>query len=104
MQTTDIITKITGKKFVVDKRLQEEELSRAQETLNDLENRLRDFINEMDKKKADIVAVCSHGWPINALIALLTKSSVSKKDLGNFPRCGQLTIVENRLVKKLDFN
>ncbi len=104
VQTVEIIQKITGKKFIPDERLREEGLSRAQESINQLEERLRNFLMEMNNKNAQKVAVCSHGWPIAALISVITKNKVTKMDLSSFPRCGELTIIEGASVKTLDFN
>lgn len=104
LQTVEIIEKITGKKFVVDERLKEEGLSRAHETIIQLEERLKDFIIDMEKRKIENVAICSHGWPIAALIAILTKGNVTKMDLSCFPKCGVLTIIEDKRAKTLDFN
>lgn len=104
LQTVEIVEKITGRKFTPDERLREEELSRAGETLVQLEERLRNFTNEVKNKNIKNVAVCSHGWPIAALIAILTKNRVNKPDLSNYPRCGELTIIEGTSLKTLDFN
>lgn len=104
IQTTDIISKITGQKFIPDDRLREEGLSRAEETLEDMEARFKDFHAEMERSKYKALAICSHGWPIAALLAIITKGNVTKKDLGEFPKCGQLLIVEDKTVKTLDFN
>ncbi len=109
LQTVEIIEKITGKKFVPDERMREEGLSRAKETLIQLEERLNNFIDEMKNKNAESVAVCSHGWPIAALISILTKNRVTKFDLSCFPKCGVLTIIEVApdgisSLKTLDFN
>lgn len=104
LQTVAIIENITMNKFISDERLREEGLSRADESITELEERLKSFTSDMQKKNAGSVAVCSHGWPIAALIAILTKGNVTKMDLSCFPKCGELTIVENRTVKTLDFN
>ncbi len=104
LQTVAIISKITGKNFTRDERIREEGLSRAEETLEALEKRLKNFISEVENKNIENCAVCSHGWPIATLTALLTKGSTTKSDLGKFPKCGQLLIIENRSVKTLDFN
>src|SRR4030066_1983435 len=104
IQTTDIISKITGKIFIPDERIREEGLSRAEETLEQLEQRLKNFVNEMEKLNTTSVSVCSHGWPIAAMKALILKGYITKKDLGEFPKCGQLTIIENKNIKILDFN
>lgn len=104
LQTAKIVQNITGIKFRPDDRLREEELSRALETLGQMEERLRSFITDMHGIKAQNVAVCSHGWPIAALIAILTKNRITKKDLSCFPKCGELTVIEGTSVKTLDFN
>ncbi len=104
LQTVEIIENITGKKFIVDERLSEEGLSRAQETINQLEERLKGFVANIENNKVSSIAICSHGWPIAALIAILTKGNVTKMDLSCFPKCGELTIIENKSIKTLDFN
>jgi broad specificity phosphatase PhoE len=104
LQTVEIVEKITGKKFVVDERLREEGLSRAKESINQLEERLNCFVADMDSKNVSNIAVCSHGWPIAALIAILTKGNVTKMDLSCFPKCGVLTVIEGKSIKTLDFN
>lgn len=104
IQTVEIVERITGKKFIPDERIREEGLSRATETLEQLEERLSDFIKEMENKNTKCISVCSHGWPIAALVSILTKSYVTKYDLSNFPKCGVLTIIEGTALKTLDFN
>jgi broad specificity phosphatase PhoE len=104
MQTTEIVTKITGKIFVPDERLREESLSKGSESLEELVKRLKDFKASTENINAGSIAVCSHGWPISTLTALLIKGSVSKTDLGNFPKCGQLLIIEHKTLKTIDFN
>lgn len=104
IQTTDIISKIAGYKFTPDDRIREEGLSRAEETLEDLEIRLKDFLSEKEKSNFGAIAICSHGWPIAALLSIITKGNVTKKDLGEFPKCGQLLIIENKSLKTMDFN
>lgn len=104
VQTVEIVERVTGKKFIPDERISEEKLSRAQETLEGLETRLLSFIHEMEERQLKTVAVCSHGWPIAVLLGLLKKGYVTKIDLGKYPECGKLMIVENKIVKTLDFN
>jgi len=104
LQTVGVVERITGKIFTPDERIREEGLSRAQESLEQLEQRLRDFIGDTESKNPPCVSICSHGWPIATLAALLTKGHVAKIDLGNFPKCGQLLVIENKILKTLDFN
>ncbi|KKR11890.1 MAG: hypothetical protein UT39_C0002G0071 [Candidatus Woesebacteria bacterium GW2011_GWA1_39_21] len=104
VQTVEIVERITGKKFIYNERIKEEGLSRAEESLEQLEKRLSDFIKDVESKNAKSVAVCSHGWPIAALLGLLNKGYITKMDLAKYPECGQLITVENKTIKTLDFN
>jgi broad specificity phosphatase PhoE len=104
LQTIEIVEKITGKKFIPDARIREEGLSRANETLIQLEQRLRNFLDDINNKNVKIVAICSHGWPIAALISIITNNRVTKFDLSDYPKCGELTIIEGTALKTLDFN
>jgi len=104
LQTVEIVERITGKKFSPDERLREEGLSRASESLEQLEQRIKNFISETEGKNTHCVSVCTHGWPIAAMSAILTKGFITKGDLGKYPKCGQLLIIENKTVKTLDFN
>jgi broad specificity phosphatase PhoE len=67
IQTIDIVTKITGKIFVPDERLKEENLSKGLESLDQLVKRLKDFIRSTENNNSKIVSLCSHGWPISTL-------------------------------------
>lgn len=103
LQTAEIIQEITGKKFIIDERLSEEKISRRKESHKDLEKRLRSFLHEIKKTKAKSIAICSHGWPIAALSAIITKDAVSLKDLDNYPLSGELIIIKNKKVRKISF-
>jgi len=104
LQTVEIVEKITEKKFISDERIREEGLSRASEALTQLEQRLRNFIDEINNKNIKNVAICSHGWPIAGLISIITNNRLSKFDLSDYPKCGELTIIEGTSLKTLDFN
>ena len=104
LQTVEIVEKITGKKFISDVRLSEERVSHVKETLAQMEERLRSFLNDVKKGNPESVAICSHGWPIAALISIITKDRVTKFDLSCYPKCGVLTVIEGTSLKTLDFN
>ena len=103
IQTVEIVEKITNKKFTSDERIREEGLSSADETIVQLEERLRNFLGDVSKNAKNI-AVCSHGWPIAGLISIITNNRLTKFDLSDYPKCGELTVIEDGVLKTLDFN
>lgn len=104
IQTTDIVTKITGKVFIPDERLREEDISRAEESLEQLESRLKSFLDEIKIQDLQCVSICSHEWPIVSLIALITRGYVTRNTLSEKFKCGQLLIIDGTSLKTLDFN
>jgi len=80
-QTVEIIKEETGTAFVFDKRLTEF----YDEPLDQMVDRLKDFLKETKEKGLKEVAVCSHGEPVSALVSLLTRGSFSEADLNQFP-------------------
>lgn len=89
-QTVNIIEDNTNYKFSYDKRITEYH----KETVKEMVERLRGFLNDIDEKKYKSVAICSHGEPVSALTNLLTKGSFTEDDLGNYPKTGVVVIVE----------
>lgn len=76
--------------IVFDNRLEEEKVTRGLENLSDLEKRLKDFVSFVKSKNYKEVGICTHGWPIAALIAILKNGTVKQEDLLSYPRCGEL--------------
>ena len=104
IQTAKIITRKAKIKFETDKRIGEELINYGKETFEEFEARISGFVNELKSQKFQNIAICSHGWPIAALIALIIKDNLKKGDLGSYPKCGELIIIKNKLVEKIDFN
>jgi broad specificity phosphatase PhoE len=100
-QTTEIISKETGWKFNVDQRLHD--LNRQIETVSDMIKRVQNFWEELEQTNHQKVAICTHGYPISALIQLNTKGFVSEPMLNNYPKTGVLTIVKDKKVEPVDF-
>jgi broad specificity phosphatase PhoE len=101
-QTVEIIEKIAGKKFVYEDKLKDWNLGK--ESLEKMILRIKDFYEKLMKKNYKSVAICTHGYPINALIALATKGEATNSDLYNYPRTGVLIIIKNKKKDYLDFN
>lgn len=104
VQTAEIIEKITGKKFTIDPRIGEEMINYGKETFEEVAQRLKSFLKDLNDKNFQSVAVCSHGWPIAAMKALITKGSVEISDLGKYPPSGVLIEIKDSKVSQKDFN
>ena len=103
-QTAEIIEKITKMKFIKDARIGEEMINYGKETFNGVIDRVKDFLDQIKTKNFQRIAICSHGWPIAALVALITKGKAARNDFDDFPACGILIEIENGIVSKKDFN
>lgn len=104
VQTAEIIKKITNEEFILDSRISEEMINRKKETFEELVKRLRNFLDYVKSKKFENVAICSHGWPIAALAALITKDEVKLKDLDNYPKPGMLIEIKKKSIRVHNFN
>lgn len=99
-QTTKIITKITGFKFKKDSRLNEF----GGETFLEFTRRIKDFIDEVEKNKYQSVFICTHGAGISTIKKLLIKGKMKQRELPFYPKPGILLCIENKTVKRIDFN
>ena len=99
-QTAEIVTKITGLKFKKDKRLNE----KSGENFGDFKARVKDFIEEIEKKNYEMVMICSHGAIIAALRKMLLKKSLRITNLPFYPKTGVLMIVNGKKIEYIDFN
>lgn len=104
VQTAEIIERITNEKFILDARIGEEMINRKKETFEKLVKRLRNFLDYIESKRFEGVAICSHGWPIAVLVALITKGEAKLRDLDNYPKPGILIEIKNKSISSLDFN
>jgi len=100
LETTKIITKITGQKFKKEPRLNEFN----QETFLEFTRRIKDFLEEVDKNKYQTVVICTHGAVISTIKNLLIKGRMTRKELPFFPKPGILLCIENKKISKIDFN
>lgn len=99
-QTTAIITEIISKEFKTDSRLNEF----YNETFEELSLRVQDFVEVIEKTKAENILICTHGAIAAALKHIITEGSFSEEDLLDYPNCGELLIVKNNKTSSIDFN
>ncbi len=100
-ETANIISKITGKNFKYDKRLNENVFEPAWY----FRRRIKRLIKELESSEYERILICTHSVVIVALIKLLSGEHFTFKDFFiNSPPPGILTIIKNGKVKVLDFN
>lgn len=98
-QTVDIISKVSEKQFVFDKRLNEHFL----EPFGRLQRRLQSFLDDAEKSSYENILICTHGACIAGLIDLLLTGSIRPFNF-NYPMPGVLTIVREKSVQQISFN
>ena len=98
-QTTKIISKITGVKFKKDSRLNEF----GRETFIEFTDRIKDFLEEVEKNKYETVVICTHGAGISTIKNLLIKGRMKRIELPFYPKPGILLCIEGKKIQKIDF-
>lgn len=99
-QSNKIVSDISGLKFKKDARLNEF----SHEEFDNLVERLESFIGEMEKKGYKNIVICTHGAVIAGLKNILVGSEYEKSELVDYPTPGVLTIIEDKIIKEIDFN
>lgn len=102
-QTTEIVTRITGKEFITDQRIGEELLTHGRETYEEMVSRFSDFVSEMEINSDEVITICTHGWPISILTNLITKGEMKKEWLDNIIKPGELIIIKDGKVEIKSF-
>lgn len=100
-QTSGIVSKIIGKKFIFDDRLTEYNL----ESQASLEERLKSLLSKIEEKGYEKIAICTHGAVISVLIAQIASTQSSTKyDIYNYPDPGVLVIIQDKNLQEINFN
>lgn len=99
-QTVDIVAPITGAEFVFDDRIGDYS---DNEPMDKFKARIKSFIDEVKETGATNVLICSHGFPIAAMIDRITKGEIGES-LEGYPKPGVLVEIKNSEVKCVDFN
>ena len=112
-QTVEIVSKVTGKKFMTDTRINElmeppPSINASDypytETLDDMTKRVKDFLKDLDKRKIESVLVATHGGIIAAIKHLVVNGKFERDSLPDFPPPGVLTVIKGKKVEEIDFN
>ncbi|MBI2430813.1 MAG: histidine phosphatase family protein [Candidatus Levybacteria bacterium] len=99
-QTAAIVTKKTGKKFTFDKRLNEYN----EESFNDLRDRVKDFLQYIEKSNYQSVLICTHGAVIAAIKNLVLRNKFTLFQLYDYPKTGVLLVIKDGKIEEIDFN
>lgn len=99
-QTSQIITQITGKTFIFDKRLNED----YHETVAEVRVRVESFLKEMELISQHHIIICTHGAIIAAIKNLLIHKKFVTRMLLDYPQPGELLIIEGMNVRTINFN
>jgi broad specificity phosphatase PhoE len=99
-QTVEIISHINGKQFSFDARLSEYYL----ETFDELLQRVKEFLEEIESSTYKAVVICTHGAVIAILKNLIIKGKASESDLLDFPKTGVLIEIKGERIKEIDCN
>lgn len=97
-QTTHIIEGISNLKFLPDIRITEY----GNETYEEMANRIGSFLDGV-AGKYESIAICSHGYPLAVISALILKGSFDLSDLPNYPLTGIVIEIENKKAKEVNF-
>lgn len=94
VQTVGIVKReIPDVRIIYRENFGEQKITTRLEGFKDMVNRIEKTLNEIKKKELDKVAICSHGWPIAVMIKLLKYKKVTRLSLINYPKCGELIII-----------
>lgn len=100
-ETVEIISKITNKQFIFDKRVGEY----VNISYEELKKRLLDFLHEINKKSYKSVIICTHGAVMSLLIHLICDRNPGETvPLSEYKDTGDLVIIEDKVVSIINFN
>lgn len=99
-QTAEIVSRITGKEFIGDGRLNEYFI----ETFGYFKGRIQRFLKDLDEKGYDSVVICTHGAVISGLRKLILEEAFKPADLGLYPDPGVLIVIDQGKYQEISFN
>lgn len=99
-QTAAIVTDITGKKFVTDRRINEFLI----ETFGHFRHRIKSFVDQIEDSDHQTILICTHGAVIAGLVSYLTKGNFPASDLSDYPPPGIVIKIEGKKIEEFDFN
>lgn len=103
-QTIEVVEKITKMKFELDERLGEF-LGLKGETFDSFATRIKNFVDDIQSKNFEFVAICTHGAGIAGLKHWVLERKFEEYQLYDFPKPGVLWIIkEDKTIESIDFN
>jgi broad specificity phosphatase PhoE len=91
-QTAAIVTEITGRTFVTDERLNEAH----GETIEQVRDRVADFVESMLASPYQHLWVCTHGIVIAALKHLILEGEFLPRDQNDYIQPGELLVIRGQ--------
>ena len=98
--TAAIITRITGKLFTFDKRLSEY----YHETFTEFKSRIYDVLKDLSAAPEQNLIICTHGSVIAGITYFIMEHKFIYKNLYDYPKEGELLLIQNQKSRKLSFN
>jgi broad specificity phosphatase PhoE len=102
IESSDIVGRISNKKYTVDKRIQE--LEREYRDLVGFNKRVTSFFNEIVGKNYSAISICTHGAVMGALKHLVIEGRFHRFQIWDYPAPGNLIIIKDGKVEKINFN
>lgn len=99
-QTAQIVTDITGKEFVSDRRIREYVF----EAPWLFKRRIRHFVREMEASKHQTIVICTHSFVIELLLQEILDGKIHFWKRLAAPLPGVLTVIKNKKVEEMNFN
>ncbi|HLL61018.1 MAG TPA: phosphoglycerate mutase family protein [Candidatus Nitrosocosmicus sp.] len=98
-ETAEIISKVTGKQFIFDRRLGE-----LFEPFWLFKRRVLHIARDIENSSYNNILICTHGAVIASLTHYFMSGNINIKNLSDFPRPGVISIIENKKLTQLNFN
>jgi broad specificity phosphatase PhoE len=99
-QTVEIVERMVAKKFVFDPRLNEI----SESNLEFFVERVKNFWQSLNDQHLGSVAICTHGGVMAVLKHLQTGGNFMPTDILDYPKCGVLMIIRDKVYEEIDFN
>jgi broad specificity phosphatase PhoE len=100
-ETVEIITQVTGKKFIFDERVGEY----FQISYPDFRARIEDFLKEIEGRDYQNIIICTHGAVMSQIVHLLCDDKPEEDiPISEGKNTGILVMVEDRSIKEINFN
>jgi len=102
IESSNIVGKITGRKYVPDERIREYDTGRKD--FSAFRGRIIEFLDEINKKNYSSVSICTHGAVIAAIKHLKLRQKFHYIQVLDFPNPGNLIIIKGGRIETLNFN